>query len=159
MMETLQRKDHIKMTPPASLFKIWNKTMHRYDDPSDYAVRCNGYALSYDWHNDHVKSYGPVFDEYEIQLFSGLFDIDHNPIYDGDYLTDPTEQFHKAHDMYFIYEVSLYCGSYRKPYIYKAFSKSDEVHVVGRVNNEDALDFSKLRIIGSIHETPLNIHR
>ena len=100
-----------------------------------------------------------MFDEYSIQLFSGLFDIDRNPIYDGDYLADPAEQFHKVHDMYFIYEVGLYCGSYRKPYIYKAFTKSDEVHVVGRVNCEDALDFSKLRIVGSIYETPLNIYR
>jgi hypothetical protein len=146
-------------TPSASLFKIWNKALRRYDDPSDYALRCDGYALSYDWHNDHARTWGGVFDEYAIQLFSGLFDIDGNPIYGGDYLVDPAEQFHKVLGMYFIYEVGLYCGSYRKPYIYKAFSKSDEVHVVGRVNHEDALDFSKLRIIGSIHKTPLNIYR
>jgi hypothetical protein len=156
-MVTPQAEEHTDMTTvPASLFKIWNKTLGRYDDPMEYALRCDGYALAYDWHNDHARTWGAVFNEYAIQLFSGLFDIAGNPIYGGDYLVDPSE---KEHDLYFIYEVGLYNGSYRKPYIYKAFVDSDEVHVVGRVNNDDALDFSKLRIKGSIHETPLNIYR
>jgi hypothetical protein len=144
------------MTTPASLFKIWNKTLSRYEWPDDYALKANGYALSYDWHNDHAKTWRPPFDECEIQLFSGMFDVDDNPIYGGDCLINPSEE---NYNMYFIYEVGLYNGSYRKPYIYEAFVDSDEVHVVGRVNSDDALDFSKLRIKGSIHETPLNIHR
>lgn len=145
-------------TPPASLFKIWNKTLGCYDDPTDYAVKCDCYALCYDWTSDsqHSRSWGAVFDEYVVQLFSGLFDIDGNPIYEGDLLTDPSE---KENDMHFIYEVGMYCGSYRKPYIYKAFTRSDEVHVVGRVNSECALDFHKLRLIGNVHSTRLNVYR
>ena len=146
------------MTPAASLFKIWNKTLGCYDDPSDYALQCNLYALRYDWKSDsqHTRSQGPVYSEYAVQLFSGLFDKNRNPIYDGDFLIDESES---QNDMYFIYEVSMYCGSYRKPYIYKAFTNSDQVHVVGRVNNDEALDFSKLSIAGSIHSTPLNVYR
>lgn len=146
------------MIQSASLFKIWNKTLQRYDDPTDYAVRCDMYALSYDWTSDseRARAWGPVYDEYVVQLFSGLFDIDGNPIYEGDLIANPSE---KHHDVYFIYEVGTYCGSYCKPYIYKAFSNSTCVHVVGRVNCEGSLDFSKLRLIGNIHSTPLNIHK
>lgn len=138
--------------PPASLFKIWNKGSLCYEDPADYAVRCDGSTLCCNFHYNSDR----VCDECVVQLFSGLFDIDGNPIYEGDLLTDPSEN---ENDMKFIYEVGLYCGSYRKPYIYKAFSHSDEVHVVGRVNSESALEFHKLRLIGNVYSTPLNVYR
>jgi hypothetical protein len=146
------------ISPPASLFKIWNRTLHRYDDPCEYAVKCDGCALSYDWTTDVSTSrrWGPVLDDYVIQLFSGLFDINGDPIYDGDLLIDMSEY---QHDMYFIYEVGLYDGSYHKPYIYKTFLNFDDVQVVGRVNSEAAIQFNKLKLIGSIYSTPLNVQR